>query len=196
VQHHDRSWHILNLYQETWGKRKAPTKHEDLSERKNDHISQNTLIYKAQISYLISRPKWLLLAFKLVRVVSSSFVDSSTTISAPQCKFTVKHNVHLLPFHLLYCMQKIWNALHWKTEDVWRQGEHCRAVKTLLPNNLLPPGTSIFAPNGLVFMSNIYSCFVLSRVENYFVIEVIELPRRTQALCTARNKFVQENMGI
>ena len=26
-------------------------------------------------------------------------------------------------------------------------------------------------PNGLVFMSNTYSCFVLSRVENYFVIE-------------------------
>jgi hypothetical protein len=31
-------------------------------------------------------------------------------------------------------------------------------------------------PNGLVFMSNTYSCFVLSRVE-------------------ARNKFVQENMA-
>jgi hypothetical protein len=26
-------------------------------------------------------------------------------------------------------------------------------------------------PNGLVFMSNTYLCFVLSRVENYFVIE-------------------------
>ena len=41
--------------------------------------------------------------------------------------------------------------------------------------------------NGLVFVSNTYSCFALSRVENYFVIE---------SLRTARNKFVQENMGI
>jgi hypothetical protein len=29
-----------------------------------------------------------------------------------------------------------------------------------------------FSPNGLVFVSNAYSCFVLSRVENYFVIEL------------------------
>ena len=27
------------------------------------------------------------------------------------------------------------------------------------------------SPNGLVFMSNTYSCFVLSRFETYFVIE-------------------------
>jgi hypothetical protein len=40
-----------------------------------------------------------------------------------------------------------------------------------------------FSPNGLVFVSKTYSCFVLSRVENYFVI-------------TARKKFVLENMGI
>jgi hypothetical protein len=43
-------------------------------------------------------------------------------------------------------------------------------------------------PNGLVFMLNTYSYFVLSRVENYFVIE--------PTVRTARNKFVQENMGI
>jgi hypothetical protein len=40
--------------------------------------------------------------------------------------------------------------------------------------------------NGLVFVPNTYSCFVLSRVENYFVIE----PKNSKI------KFVQENMGI
>jgi hypothetical protein len=35
-------------------------------------------------------------------------------------------------------------------------------------------------PNGLVFMSNTYSCFVLSRVENCFVIEPKNSKKQTR----------------
>ena len=42
-------------------------------------------------------------------------------------------------------------------------------------------------PNGLVFMSNTYSCFVLSIGSKITLL---------LSLRTSRNKFVQENMGI
>ena len=38
-------------------------------------------------------------------------------------------------------------------------------------NVTIDPNYYSLLSNGLVFMSNTYSCFVLSRVENYFVIE-------------------------
>jgi hypothetical protein len=43
-----------------------------------------------------------------------------------------------------------------------------KKILTLMDNR---PYFIHFSPNGLVFVSNTYSCFVHSTVENYFVIE-------------------------
>ena len=49
-------------------------------------------------------------------------------------------------------------------------------------------------PNGLVFMSNIYSYFVLSRVENYFVIEPKNSKKQIRPLKHGNIIFIAPNM--